>query len=108
MQLGKWTIPLFLFFLFYVSKGIEAAKAEINDIQSCKQKICIDVNKVDIDKLEALDDVKPFILGELSYSSNVNFDEKEFEYLVDLKPGDLIDSTILKNCCFYLKQKHNY
>lgn len=67
------------------------------------QKLCFE-----IDKLEALDVVQPFALDKLTYSANINFDKKEFGYLVDLKPDSYVGTDLLKNSCFYLKQKNKF
>lgn len=68
-----------------------------------QQKLCFD-----IENLQALNNIESFVLDELTFSSDLNLDSNEFNYLVELKKGDLVDSTVLKNSCFYLKQKNKF
>ena len=67
------------------------------------EKLCFN-----IENLDCLNQVQPFFLNELSFKSNINFDPKEFKALVDLNEGQLVDSDLLKNSCFYLKQKNKF
>ena len=86
MHLKKWFISLTFSFLILANK-----------------KLCFE-----IDRLEVLDNLKPFVLDQLSFSSNIGFDSKEFKYLVDLKEDSYISPQVLKNSCFYLKQKNKF
>ena len=67
------------------------------------QRLCFE-----IDKLEVLDAVQPFALDKLTCSSNINFDKKEFNYLVGLNSDEYITNTLLQDSCFYLKQKNKF
>lgn len=70
---------------------------------AANQKICFDV-----DKLEVLNNLSSFALDKLSFSSSIDFDWKEFKYLVGIKKDCYITETLLKNSCFYLKQKNKF
>ena len=49
-----------------------------------------------------------FIVEEVSYQSDVCFQEAEFNYLVEIKPGDTVSSQTLCKALFYLIKKQKF
>lgn len=101
---------LFFYFLLILNLSITSNYINAHEKLDFNNNLEIKFNFNDNSTLKQLDNLidKPFFLQEISFESDVSFDADEFDYLVDLKTRQFINTNDIKNALFYLKLKNRF